>query len=420
MYALLAGRPPFTAKNLPQMLQMQRFAKPEPVRRYAPDTPEQLERIIMQLLEKDPVARFPNTQVLARHLQAMLLALSRPAHDDFTNNEGQSAGLHTVERGQSLASERTLSEAESIRLDDSSLPAAENHAFDGHAASHDAATLATDEIVAGDGEAAVHGKAATVANEAAAAPRVVERPARFTTIEEEEARRQAENQRSWLAVAAQLAGLAAVLLVTGALVVQLSKPPTADSLYNSIASRAKGDAVATGSIESEVDEFLSRYASDPRSAEVRQYKERIELDKLERRLQREGRLDPALTPIERLYLQAIDRMDSSPDEAEAMLQSLIDLYGPSPTQHNKSASAIVRLSKRQLESLSANAAKQRERELETLHQRLEVAAQLSKTDPKSAAAMYRAIIHLHGDDEPLGDAVEIARSRLKELENAGP
>ena len=44
MYALLAGRPPFRAKNLPQMLQLQRFAKPEPVRRYAPDTPEQLER----------------------------------------------------------------------------------------------------------------------------------------------------------------------------------------------------------------------------------------------------------------------------------------------------------------------------------------------------------------------------------------
>src|SRR5688572_2740109 len=83
MYALLAGRPPFLAKNLPQMLQLQRFAKPEPVRRYAPNTPEQLERVIMQLLSKNPAERFPNTQVLARHLQAMVNALSRPASDDF-------------------------------------------------------------------------------------------------------------------------------------------------------------------------------------------------------------------------------------------------------------------------------------------------------------------------------------------------
>src|SRR5262245_57163807 len=83
MYALLTGRPPFRATNLPQMLQLQRFAKPEPERRYAPDTPEQLERVIMQLLSKNPAERFPNTQVLARHLQAMVKALSRPTADDF-------------------------------------------------------------------------------------------------------------------------------------------------------------------------------------------------------------------------------------------------------------------------------------------------------------------------------------------------
>src|SRR5215813_14097471 len=83
MYALLTGRPPFRATNLPQMLQLQRFAKPEPVRAFAPDTPEQLEHLIAQLLAKDPGERFPNTQVLARHLQAMAMALSRPAADDF-------------------------------------------------------------------------------------------------------------------------------------------------------------------------------------------------------------------------------------------------------------------------------------------------------------------------------------------------
>ena len=39
MYALLAGRPPFRAGTLLEMLQLQRYAEPEPVRRYAPDTP---------------------------------------------------------------------------------------------------------------------------------------------------------------------------------------------------------------------------------------------------------------------------------------------------------------------------------------------------------------------------------------------
>ena len=78
MYALLAGRPPFQAKTMPEMLQLQRFADPEPVRRYAPDTPDQLDRLITQLLAKDPAERFPNVLVLSRHMEAMGKALSRP------------------------------------------------------------------------------------------------------------------------------------------------------------------------------------------------------------------------------------------------------------------------------------------------------------------------------------------------------
>jgi serine/threonine-protein kinase len=54
LYALLTGQPPFHAKSMPEMLQLQRFAEPVPVRRYAPDTPEQLDRLILQLLAKEP------------------------------------------------------------------------------------------------------------------------------------------------------------------------------------------------------------------------------------------------------------------------------------------------------------------------------------------------------------------------------
>ena len=50
--SLLTGRPPFQAKSLPKLLEMQRNDKPDPVRRFAPSIPVELERIIMQLLEK--------------------------------------------------------------------------------------------------------------------------------------------------------------------------------------------------------------------------------------------------------------------------------------------------------------------------------------------------------------------------------
>ena len=86
LYALLAGRPPFRAKTLVEMLQLQRFAEPEPVTRYAPQTPAELARIMHQLLEKDPQKRFVNTLMLSRSLEAMerglSISLSR-ADDDF-------------------------------------------------------------------------------------------------------------------------------------------------------------------------------------------------------------------------------------------------------------------------------------------------------------------------------------------------
>ena len=52
MYVLLARRPVFLGKSLPEMLHQQRFEQPDPVRKHAPDTPEELERILGQLWKR--------------------------------------------------------------------------------------------------------------------------------------------------------------------------------------------------------------------------------------------------------------------------------------------------------------------------------------------------------------------------------
>ena len=76
MYALLARRPLFRGKSLPEMLHKQRFEQPEPIRKHVPDLPEEFERILNQLLEKEPERRIPNADILARRLEAMLQSLS--------------------------------------------------------------------------------------------------------------------------------------------------------------------------------------------------------------------------------------------------------------------------------------------------------------------------------------------------------
>jgi eukaryotic-like serine/threonine-protein kinase len=437
MYALLAGRPPFRAKNLPQMLQLQRFANPEPVRRYAPDTPEQLEQVIMQLLAKDPINRFPNTQVLSRHLQAMVMALSRPAADDFALANEQPPTGRGAEIHESLAIEVTQAEAPPAKPSEVRPATAGGDRTVNSQGSQNAATLAADESLS---KLSVRSAAASQAlGTNTATPPPLVSPARFTTIEEEEALRSAQQKRSWLLVAAQLASFAAILATMVGVAMYLSRPPSAEKLYSSIAARVNSDDDSSlGKVEDEVNKFLQHFSDDPRADVLRGYKERIELDKLERKLQRQtrssGSTEVSLLPVEQLYLQAIGLVDTAPDQASTRLESLIDLYGteapvdlkgggPSASnkrRHNRDAAGraadVVQLAKRRLKTLRVDTTRLRTEQLAALEERLAAADRLSETNPKQAATMYRAMLNLYDGDAWAAPVIEKVRTQLAALE----
>jgi eukaryotic-like serine/threonine-protein kinase len=439
MYALLAGRPPFRAKSLPQMLQLQRFAKPEPVRRYAPDTPEQLERVIMQLLAKNPAERYPNTQVLARHLQAMLMALSRPAHDDFAlETDHRNDDITEPKVDHLLAIDVTKSESEVAQAESLGESASGSPAAARKPDSHNAATLAADELKQVRAPA-TSGSPPAAATTDGTAPASGARSARFTTIEAEEARLRAEQQRSWITVAIQLAGLAAVLGGMVALTMYLSRPPSADELYRTITTRSRDDDdTSLGNVEREIKEFLAMYPHDSRAAELVRYREQVLLDKMERKLQREARgngsAEPELIPAERLYLRAVSMANDSPEDAVATLKALTDLYGAAATHSgddnasnsktakpdhgdaNERMKIVVQLAKRRITALQTTIAKRRDVQLADLRERVQAARDLADRDPERAAAMYRAIINLHANDEWATEVVQEARSQLDKLE----
>jgi hypothetical protein len=444
MYALLAGRPPFRASNLPQMLQLQRFAKPEPVRAFAPNTPEQLERVIAQLLSKDPAERFPNMQVLARHLQAMVNALSRPTADDFALvGDDASANRADTDWGHSISIEVTQAEPEVRRRAESPPAAPAKGAAAGAGgtpgampavAPADAATLAADEVLRTQG-----GAAAATANLTEAVPalsskppvsatspekKVVERPARFTTVEEEEARRAAQHQRSWFVVAVQLAMLLLVLVGMVWVVYDVMQPRTANELYEEVATRAqRGDADAMLAVSSEIDEFLRRFPDDPRAGAMRGFQEQIVLDKLDRKVQRAmtKTADSLLTPIEQLYWRAISVSKDSPEVAAAKLQSLVDLYPPAApgagvNDEDARTAAVLARAKERLAELRTEIAQQTKRERAAVEERLRAAAECAVANPTAAAAMYRAIADLYAETDWAVDLVAVARARLRELE----
>jgi eukaryotic-like serine/threonine-protein kinase len=428
MYALLAGRPPFRAKNLPQMLQLQRFASPEPVRRYAPDTPEQLEHVIAQLLAKDPAARFPNTQVLARHLQAMVNALTRPAADDFSLAvEHPALPQALAEAHESLAAEATQAEMVAGSQPDRRGPTLSEDRTVNLPAGQSAATLAADDVTSRPASSNVRANASSNSVAAAAVAPTTERQTRFTTVEEEELRRRLESKRSWLLVAAQFLSLAAVVAVFAGGAAYLMRPPSAEALYAKIDARADSDDDASlAKVESEIDDFLTRFPDDPRESTLRGYKERIDLAKLERKLRRHklgvGAIDTSLLPAEQLYLEAAAIAATQPQESLTLFESLVQLYGPADSADGKGSrdagertADVVQLAKRRLEKMRPDVLRQREQTLKSMNERLTAAEQLAKTDRQQAIAMYEAIINLHKDDAWAAEVVEKARTRLAEL-----
>jgi serine/threonine-protein kinase len=74
---MLTGAPPFAASSTPAMLVKHLTERPQPVRARRSDVPEELERIIMVLLEKDPANRLPSASALVAALDGAPVA-SRP------------------------------------------------------------------------------------------------------------------------------------------------------------------------------------------------------------------------------------------------------------------------------------------------------------------------------------------------------
>ena len=132
---------------------------------------------------------------------------------------------------------------------------------------------------------------------------------RFTSVEEDERRRAEERSSERGPAWAQIAALAACLVVVLGLIWYLTRPLSADRLYqriDSVAADERSERLLDA--EDDINQFLTRYPDDPRAAKLKSYLDEIELLHLERRLQRLPRQlasGQVASPIERDYVEAI-------------------------------------------------------------------------------------------------------------------
>jgi serine/threonine-protein kinase len=74
-FEMLTGRLPFRSGDRDELLEMQRKAKPPTPRKYRPEIPDQAEKVILKLLEKEPEERFRDGHHLKEELKEMQRAL---------------------------------------------------------------------------------------------------------------------------------------------------------------------------------------------------------------------------------------------------------------------------------------------------------------------------------------------------------
>ena len=377
LYALLTGRPPFRAKSLVEMLQLQRYAEPELVTRFAPQTPAELTRIIHQLLEKDPQDRFVNTLILSRSLEAMErgLSISLSRGDDFVL-----ASPDTGDTGQSSAS----------LLPPTMTP-----------------TQLADAIGSSAGSSAdVQMTEATMAY----APPVEKRSAppeppptsdtsvgRFTKVETP------RDDRS-SALGEILSGLFApqtLALIGGLLFVVLGgwylmQPATADSLYQQIeTAAADGNAESLRAARPKIEDFLARFGDDPRADNLRDM-----LDELKQ-----------THPIQRAYVEAKRHVLFDPEVALAKLSALIDVYDDDSTDSDVTRH-YVKLARQQRDRVQKQIDSYAPEGRKLVESRIARAAEIAAENPTLARRIYRGVIELYGEKPWAADLVAQARAAL--------
>jgi serine/threonine-protein kinase len=433
LYALATGRAPFRAKSLMDMLQLQRFADPEPPMRLNPTIPRALNDLILQLLEKDPAKRCPTALVVSRQLESLLAhsgkdeVASAPAPGGAGAPSAREAGAAASPNGGGVA--------------DQGYPVAEPHAATavpsdvilapdgaGHAGSvHDTTDFRVAPALArgpgggppaGAGPGAAGGAAATPSQLKPTAPRITQVAATYTPVARDEHRKfedADEDAPVWISPSTW--AIVGAMLSIGLLVWYWLQPPSAEKLYERISAAGKeGDVNRLIEVERDIISFQTYYSNDRRMAELQGYLDEIELHRLEKRFQFRARFlskNDGLSPIERAYSKAIAYLQLDQSIGKQKLEALVHFYqGTSlPTKQQRDC---LQLAIKQLDRLDVRMREQSAADRREVEARLKQARELAETDPKTAERIVGSVDELYGDEDWAPPLVAEARRALRE------
>jgi serine/threonine-protein kinase len=409
MYALLARRPPFRAKTLPEMLQLQRFAEPDPVRRYAPDTPPELEKIILQLLAKEPEKRLANAGVLIRRLEGMIedLAKLQPStRQVLARTDAEIANAATLAAPENGTPLKSPSETQEF------LPAAPNKSAP--TGGRLAATVAGDSSSEASADQSFE-----------LAPTIARQTTRtFKTVEEADQEDAAREQETTPLVSVQTIALVSALGLAGLFIWWMLQPPSVAAMLAKIEA-ADGKVSNLSKLKPEIDDLLSNHSVDLTTQQKNMlagYLDDIALEAMERRMEMEVRRmsGKTMTPIERAYLDAQQTLRRDETAGLRKLKAIVQLYGTSFQDETQPVRLVLRLARGQIKGIEEGMGDAYTADRARIVERIGIAKDLGEDDPTEGRRMYEALLEIYGTRPWASDLMDEVKKRLAELPPAPP
>ncbi|MGB0760999.1 MAG: serine/threonine-protein kinase [Rubripirellula sp.] len=409
MYAMLAGRAPFTGKTVTQVINALQRDRPVPVDLIRPDVPPELVELIDELLEKSPEDRPPTALAVMNRLKAMKAGLERiqtvasegsPTEEGLGEEDDSSDVWETSRVGGVDATGVDVSAGTSVRAGTASPSEFQSSGSD------DLIIVSPEEptvmSVGNVGPTRLIEELAAEANEPVS-------NTHFQTVNDAKADSsvfasgQVWTEQSFLGWG-KIVGMASILVLGGVLFFWAMQTPSPDELYIDALS---GNSTA-------MQAFLQLYPDDPRHTEVEDLQMGIKLRGVLKRLNAQSKLGITdLSPSEESFVRSMQDRDLNPTKAAGKIEQWLAVYDADVT--DPELREMVELAKREqlrlLERAPLNAIDKRAGSLLT---RIRLA--LQSDDPEQVRKELNGIIVTFESIDWAKPAVDEAKRQLDKLE----